>query len=397
MSIRLTVYPDECDAFGHLNQASYLALFERARWELLARGPGMDVFDRAGVWPAVRRAVVDYHAGAWPGDVLEFSTELVARSRSTFTLRQRAVRVGDGKLCATLETVFVCINRSQLPVAVPDEVIAAIAAEPRRIEVAEGRTLAWDEAGSTESGHTVLLIHGYPLDRKLWSAQLEGVSGHRLLAPDLRGTGGSGDAPAPESLAEHADDMIALLDALKVDRAVVVGLSMGGYVALDMAARHRDRLAGLVLIDSRAAADTAEGRAARDSAIATVEAEGVVPVVRAMAMKLFGSAVPEGVRESILARMRETTPATMIATLRAMRDRPDRTELLSTLVGLPTLVIVGAEDQITPPAVSRSMVEAIPSAELVEVEGAGHLPPVESPGTVNEALQTFLDRLDREV
>ncbi len=158
MSIRMTIYPDECDSFGHLNQASYLALFERARWELLARGPGMNVFAEAGVWPAVRRATIDYHAGAWPGDVLEFTTELAGRGRTSFTLRQQASRTRDGRLVATLETVFVCIDRDERPVAVPDTVLAAIAATPRHTTLASGQAMAWDGAG--QGGVAVLFVHG---------------------------------------------------------------------------------------------------------------------------------------------------------------------------------------------------------------------------------------------
>ena len=130
MPIRFTVYPDECDAYGHLNQASFLALFERARWELLARGPGIDVFARAGVWPAVRRAEIDYLAAAWPGDGLEFTTELAGHRRTSFTLRQRAVKVTDLRLVATLESVFVCINRDEQPTPVPEEVLQALAPAP---------------------------------------------------------------------------------------------------------------------------------------------------------------------------------------------------------------------------------------------------------------------------
>src|ERR1041385_4813295 len=93
--IDLTVYPDECDAFGHLNQASFLSLFERARWEMLARGPGMDVFTRNGAWPAVRKTSVDYHAAALPGDILRFAQTLVHHGRTSFTMRQTARRVKD--------------------------------------------------------------------------------------------------------------------------------------------------------------------------------------------------------------------------------------------------------------------------------------------------------------
>src|SRR5690606_17415153 len=187
MSIQLTVYPDECDAYGHLNQAAYLALFERARWELLARGPGMDAFLRAGVWPAVRRCTIDYHAGVWPGDVLAFEVSLVGRGRTSFTLSQRAVRTRDQRLVAVAEIVFVCIDREERPVAVPDDILAALTAAPRLVLLADGTTLALDEAG--QGGVPVLFVHGYPLDRTLWRAQLEGITGHRLLAPDLRGFG----------------------------------------------------------------------------------------------------------------------------------------------------------------------------------------------------------------
>ncbi|MEP6591102.1 MAG: thioesterase family protein [Gemmatimonadota bacterium] len=123
--VELTVYPDQCDTFGHLNQASYLALFERARWEVLRQGPGMDVFTRNNIWPAVRKATVGYHAGVWPGDVLRFDIALLHRGRTSFTLRQNAVRASDNVTVATLECVYVCIDRSEQPVPVNDEILAA--------------------------------------------------------------------------------------------------------------------------------------------------------------------------------------------------------------------------------------------------------------------------------
>ena len=119
--IDLTVYPDECDAFGHLNQASFLSLFERARWEMLKRGPGMDLFTRTEAWPAVRKAVIDYHAAAFPGDTLRFHQALTHHGRTSFTMRQTARRVGDDVLIATAEFVFVCIDRAGRPVPVPPE------------------------------------------------------------------------------------------------------------------------------------------------------------------------------------------------------------------------------------------------------------------------------------
>ena len=110
MDIDLLIYPDLCDSFGHLNQASYLTLFERARWEALARGPGMDFFQKAGVWPAVRKAGIDYLAQAFPGDTLRFHHTLTHLGRTSLTLRQAARRVSDDQLIATAEFTFVCLG-----------------------------------------------------------------------------------------------------------------------------------------------------------------------------------------------------------------------------------------------------------------------------------------------
>jgi YbgC/YbaW family acyl-CoA thioester hydrolase len=391
MSIQLTVYPDECDAYGHLNQAAYLALFERARWELLARGPGMDAFLRAGVWPAVRRCTIDYHAGVWPGDVLAFEVTLAGRGRTSFTLRQQAVRTRDQRLVAVAEIVFVCIDREERPVAVPEDILAALTAAPRLVRLADGTTLALDEAG--QDGVPVLFVHGYPLDRTLWRAQLEAITGHRLLAPDLRGFGASPLAGGGTTMAQHADDLAALLDVLKIERVVLAGLSMGGYVAFEFLRRHRDRVRGLVLLDTKAEADDQAGRAARDAAIVKVAEEGAGAIAAGMAEKLFADGTPPVVREALESQMAATSVPGIMAALVAMRDRADSTELLPALAGLPTLVIVGAEDQLTPPAAAERMVAKLPGAQLVVVEGAGHVPPLERPATVNEALQAFLDGL----
>jgi len=172
--IDLTVYPDECDAFGHLNQASFLALFERARWEMLARGPGMDVFSRHGAWPAVRKATVDYEAAAFPGDVLRFHQTLTHHGRTSFTIRQTARRLGDDALIATAEFVFVCISREGRPIPVPDEFGEFMNARPvsrigpRRLSV-NGVSLAVEVRGD---GPAVLFVHGYPLDRTIWEPQV---------------------------------------------------------------------------------------------------------------------------------------------------------------------------------------------------------------------------------
>ena len=218
----LLVYPDQCDAYGHLNQAAFLVLFERARWNMFVGGPGIDVFQRAGVWPAVRRASVDYLAQVFPGDTLRFQQTLTHLGRTSFTLRQSARRVEDDVLAATAEFVFVCLGANGTPAPVP-RVIAEMLEEPpeggagQRVTV-NGVGLAVDVVGD---GPAILFIHGYPLDRSIWKHQMEHLDGWRRIAPDLRGMGGSDAPDLGYSMTTYADDLAALLDSLGVDHVVL--------------------------------------------------------------------------------------------------------------------------------------------------------------------------------
>jgi YbgC/YbaW family acyl-CoA thioester hydrolase len=391
--IDLPVYPDACDAFGHLNQAAFLTLFERARWELLARGPGMNAFDAAGVWPAVRRASVDYHAGAFPGDVLRFRHALTHHGRSSFALQQTAHRVSDGTLIATAQFVFVCIDRSGKPVPAPLEIVRFMRGEveggERRITV-NGVSLAVESSGT---GPAVLFIHGYPLDRTLWRHQLDHLDGCRRIAPDLRGMGKSEAPDLGYSMGTYADDLAALLDVLGVGRVVLCGISMGGYIAFECVRRWRERVSGLVLMDTRAAAESAEGRKSRDAAIAAARDGGAGAVAEAMLPKMFRSERREegGLAWTAVEAMIRATPVPgIIGALTAMRERPDSTSLLPTLGDMPVLVVSGESDRIIPADASREMAEAIPGAAFRRIAGAGHLPPVERPEETTDVLREFL-------
>ncbi len=396
--IDLTVYPDECDAFGHLNQASFLSLFERARWEALARGPGMDVFTLAGAWPAIRKTVIDYHAAAFPGDVLRFQQALIHHGRTSFTMRQTARRLRDDAVIATAEFIFVCINREGKPVLVPESFgrfMAARPAEPgngSRVTV-NGVSLAVEVKGE---GPAVLFVHGYPLDRTIWGHQVSHLSGVRRIAPDLRGMGRSDAPDLGYSMSTYAEDLLALLDVLGVDRYVVCGLSMGGYVAFELLRRQRERVRALILVDSRAEADSAEGRRAREAAAATAREGGAKAIAEAMLPRLLA---PGSFRESpeMVERLRTQMSATPVAgivgALTAMRDRPDSTPLLAGLGDLPTLIIVGEEDPITPPAAAKALAATIPGAQLRIIPGAGHLPPIERPEATTSIIGEFLQQL----
>ena len=396
--IDLTVYPDECDAFGHLNQASFLSLFERARWEMLARGPGMDVFTRAGAWPAVRKTVVDYHAAAFPGDVLRFTQALVHHGRTSFTMRQTARRVKDDTLISTAEFVFVCIDREGRPVAVPPEVGRFMNARPSsrgetlRLTV-NGVNLAVEVRGE---GPAVLFVHGYPLDRTLWQHQLGALTGFRRIAPDLRGLGLSDAPDLGYSMATYADDLAALLDVLHADQVVLCGLSMGGYIALEFARRYRSRLRGLVLMDTRGDGDSPEGRKGREGAMQLAREKGAAAIAAQMLPKLFAtgaaSTMPQEV-ERVRVMMEAAPVKGVVGALSAMRDRSDSLPLLGDLAGLPTLVVVGEQDQLTPPAMARTLAAGIPGATLSIIPGAGHLPPVEQPLATTRVLAEFLQSL----
>lgn len=393
--ILLTVYPDECDAFGHLNQASFLSLFERARWETLRAGPGMDIFDRAGAWPAVRRTVIEYHASAYPGDVLRFEQELTHVGRTSFTMRQVAHRSSDDALVATAEFVFVCVSRSGRPVPVPREFNDFMSARRRdgddlqRLAV-NGVSLTVEVRGD---GPAVLFIHGYPFDHTIWTHQIAALEGWCRIAPDLRGMGQSDAPDLGYSMETYAADLADLLDLLGAREVVLVGLSMGGYIAFEFLRRWRSRVRALVLMDTRAEADTPEARMSRDAAAATAREQGAGAIAEAMLPKVLGASTLDGAPatvERLRAMMAATPVPGIVGALGAMRDRPDSTSLLPELVGLPTLVIVGDEDEVTPPAQAKAMAEAIPGASLVVVRSAGHVPPVERPAETTDALLGFL-------
>jgi YbgC/YbaW family acyl-CoA thioester hydrolase len=392
LDIDLTVYPDECDAFGHLNQASFLALFERARWEMLARGPGMDVFTRHSAWPAVRKAAIDYHLAAYPGDVLRFHQTLTHHGRTSFTIRQTARRTRDDALIATAEFVFVCISREGRPVPVPGEFgefMNARSARPGdtpRVTV-NGVNLALQTGGE---GPAILFIHGYPLDRTIWRPQLDALDGWRTVAPDLRGMGQSDAPDLGYSMATYAADLAALIDSLGLDRVVLCGHSMGGYVAFEFLRRWPDRVSGLALVATRADADTIETRRARDAAAALAREGGAPEIAAAMLPKMLSPSAPAPLVELVRTVMASTPVAGIVGALGAMRDRPDSTALLPTLARLPTLVIAGADDQLVTVSQTSAMAAAIPGARLVVAPGAAHLPSLEAPGIVTDSLRTLL-------
>lgn len=391
--VDLTVYPDECDAFGHLNQASFLSLFERARWEVLAQGPGMDVFQRAGSWPAVRKTTIDYHLAAFPGDILRFHQALTHVGRTSFTMRQTARRRGDDALIATAEFVFVVINREGRPVPVPEAIGSYFTPGPaddavQRITV-RGVSLAVETRGS---GPAILFIHGYPLDRTIWQHQVAHLDGFRRIAPDLRGMGRSDAPDLGYSMATYADDLAGLLEILGEESVVLCGLSMGGYIAFEFLRRHPDRVRGLVLMDTKADADSPEGRKGRDAQLAMVRESGTEALADQMLPRLLAPDPAPSVVSRVRAMVTATPVPGIAGALGAMRDRADSGVLLPELGRIPVLVVSGVADALIPVAVAEALAGAIPGARLEIIAGAGHLPPLEQPVATTAALFRFLNR-----
>jgi 3-oxoadipate enol-lactonase len=254
------------------------------------------------------------------------------------------------------------------------------------------RGVAYDDAGE---GRPVLFVHGFPHHRKLWAPQLRALAGHtRGIALDLPGFGES-DMPEKFAIDAWANGLARFLDAVDIERAIIAGLSMGGYVALAFWRLHRNRVLALVLADTRAGADTEEGKQKRRETIELARQEGPVAVARAMLPGMVGKSTRE--REpSVVAMMRAMLESasvdSIIGASEAMMNRADATDLLPT-IDVPTLIIVGEEDVLTPPKESRAMHAAISGSRLEIIPGAGHVSNVERPAAFNHVLTEFIEQL----
>jgi 3-oxoadipate enol-lactonase len=257
----------------------------------------------------------------------------------------------------------------------------------------DGKT-AYIEAGH---GRPLVLLHGFPLSKAMWLPQRGGLATlTRVLAPDLPGFGGSRGFEGTPSIDAMADRVVEFIDALRIREPVILcGLSMGGYVALGVSRRHSDRLRGLILADTKADPDDEAGKANRDRTIALAKASGSSAVIDQMMPKLVGSETAER-RPEVASELRSIaaaqSSAAVIAALQAMRDRPDANPGLAN-IAVPTLVLVGEQDTLIPPAKGAELARAISGSELVTIPGAGHIANMERPEAFNAAIRAFLERV----
>lgn len=267
--------------------------------------------------------------------------------------------------------------------------------------------------GSGDAG-TLLFLHGFPFHGAIWEPQMADLPpGWRGIAPDLRGFGrsplGAAELPSGRRMGAGValpDEAVLTMDALAADAAelierhaagpaVVCGMSMGGYVAFALWRRRPELIRALILMDTRPGPDGDEARENRRRLATTARESGATPVATAMLPSLLSTHTRErnpDVAETVREIMEATAPRTLVAALAGMAARADSTPDLPA-IDVPTLVIVGAEDGITPPEQARAMADAIPGARLEVVEGAGHLPGLEDPPAVNWVISDFLETL----
>ena len=259
------------------------------------------------------------------------------------------------------------------------------------ISLPEGGLIHFREAGT---GRPLLLLHAFPLSAEAFAPQLRSPPrGFRLIAPDLRGFGGSGPATGITSMAALAADALALLDQLGLrEPAVVGGVSMGGYAALALARLNPGRVRALVLIDTQASADDDAARSGRESVAREVENEGTEALIRSLLPRLLSPSAPTAVREAVAAMIRGNGAQGAAAAIRGMAWREDARDILARFAG-PALVVVGEEDVITPPPKAWVMADLLSNSKRVMLPAAGHLSNLESPDAFNTALAEFCDRL----
>ena len=260
---------------------------------------------------------------------------------------------------------------------------------------ANGITMNYTDTGG--SGTPVVLLHAFPFNSAMWAPQIESLGDRfRFIAPDLKGFG---DTEAPEgeagySMDSYADEVKALVDAIGLDRFVLAGLSMGGYIALAYMRKYADGVIGLVLADSRAEADPPEGKEKRSNQQKQVLQDGTAGLIEGLTGALLAESTrankPDVVK-NVQAAM-ENPAAGFIGALEAMKNRIDSTEGLAK-IDVPTLVLVGENDAITPPDAARKLHEHIGGSQLVVVPDAGHISNMEAPEAFNGALGEFLNRL----
>ncbi|QDT94707.1 alpha/beta fold hydrolase [Gimesia aquarii] len=245
------------------------------------------------------------------------------------------------------------------------------------------------------AGPPLLFVHGFPLDHKMWQAQTEYFKkDFTVLAPDLRGFGHSEVTYGTVTMEQHAEDLNTLLNQLNFAEPIIFcGLSMGGYIAWEFWKKFPQRLRAFILCDTRPGSDSEEGINNRLKMVDLVLKHGSKSIASSMVPNLISESSqrdqPE-IAKSLIETIESTDREGIAASQRGMAERKDYTHMMSE-IQVPTLVIVGSEDQLTPPDVMKSMYAQIPFATYLEIPNAGHMAPMEAPCAVNQGIEDFLN------
>ena len=254
-----------------------------------------------------------------------------------------------------------------------------------------GINLHYDDIGSAESSQ-IVLIHGFPFSSAMWRGQtqvLQDRKNLRVITYDLRGHGRSDVSDGQYTIELFVDDLIALLDYLKITKTILCGFSMGGYIALRAIERNPERFCALVLSDTLSTADSNEAKIKRANSIKAIKKDGVARYAEGFLKAVFAPQtkpeIVDGIRKIILSN----SPLGIRGALLAMAARTDTTEALSK-ISVPTLIMVGEHDTVTPPSAAKFMNDRIPNSKFHLIENAGHMSNLENPSKFNVHLTKFL-------
>lgn len=243
---------------------------------------------------------------------------------------------------------------------------------------------------------SILFIHGFPFDHTMWKAQIEMLKEkYFCVAYDIRGLGESPAGDGQYTMESFVDDLALIIDELKLDKPILCGLSMGGYIALRALEKFEEKLSAVILCDTRSEADNNEGKLKRAAAIKRINTEGLSPFAKEFITNCYGDYYKQHQKEEFENRITKSSafnPIGVKGSLLAMLGRSDTTEYLNK-IKIPALVICGESDALTPPPVMKAMADKINGAEFVLIKNSGHMSPIENPQEVNDAIEKFLERL----
>ena len=242
---------------------------------------------------------------------------------------------------------------------------------------------------------SIIFVHGFPYDHNMWQDQVDDLCKNYLcVSYDIRGLGDSPAGDGQFTMESFVDDLEKITDELKLEKPILCGLSMGGYISLRAMERIQNKFGALILCDTKSTADDDEGKLKRAVAIKQINSGKFYEFIESFVLNCFGEKFVKEKNEEyrkVIESSKQNNPIGVKGCLLAMTGRTDTTESLSK-INLPALIICGSEDKLSPPDVMKSIADKIPNANFVLVEGAGHMTPIENPQSVNKAIRDFLEK-----